>query len=139
VAKQVEEALTLVHLEEFLDRPATNLSGGQQQRLALARAIIGNPKLQLLDEPLSNLDAKLREEMRGEMKRVQQALGVTTIYVAHDQSEALSMLDTIAVMNNSIKINRRYQYEKSVYCIHGRSFNGYSVKPRHPDGGPCCA
>ena len=95
----MEEALTLVHLEEFLDRPATNLSGGQQQRLALARAIVGNPKLLLLDEPLSNLDAKLRDEMRGELKRVQQALGVTTIYVTHDQSEALSMADTLAVMN----------------------------------------
>jgi iron(III) transport system ATP-binding protein len=99
VAKQVEEALTLVHLEELLDRQATNLSGGQQQRLALARAIVGNPKLLLLDEPLSNLDAKLRDEMRGELKRVQQALGVTTIYVTHDQSEALSMADTLAVMN----------------------------------------
>ncbi len=99
VAKQVEEALTLVHLGELMDRPATNLSGGQQQRLALARAIVGEPKLLLLDEPLSNLDAKLRDEMRGELKRVQQALGVTTIYVTHDQSEALSMSDTIAVMN----------------------------------------
>lgn len=99
VAKQVVEALALVHLGELKDRPATNLSGGQQQRLALARAIVGEPKLLLLDEPLSNLDAKLRDEMRGELKRVQQALGVTTIYVTHDQSEALSMSDTIAVMN----------------------------------------
>jgi iron(III) transport system ATP-binding protein len=99
VAGQVEKALTLVHLEEYKERPATNLSGGQQQRLALARAIVREPKLLLLDEPLSNLDAKLRDEMRLELKRVQRALGLTTIYVTHDQTEALSMSDTVAVMN----------------------------------------
>lgn len=99
IAGQVEKALALVHLEELKERPATNLSGGQQQRLALARAIVREPKLLLLDEPLSNLDAKLRDEMRLELKRVQQALGLTTIYVTHDQTEALSMSDTVAVMN----------------------------------------
>jgi iron(III) transport system ATP-binding protein len=97
--KRVEKALALVHLDELKERPATDLSGGQQQRLALARAVVGEPKLLLLDEPLSNLDAKLREELRGELKRVQQTLGVTTIYVTHDQTEALSMADTVAVMN----------------------------------------
>ena len=97
-AGQVEKALALVHLDELKDRPATDLSGGQQQRLALARAVVGEPKLLLLDEPLSNLDAKLRDEMRGELKRVQQTLGITTIYVTHDQGEALSMSDTVAVM-----------------------------------------
>ncbi|MFC1815451.1 ABC transporter ATP-binding protein [Thermodesulfobacteriota bacterium] len=97
--EQVDEALRLVHLEKLKDRPATNLSGGQQQRLALARAVVGEPQLLLLDEPLSNLDAKLRDEMRGELKRVQRTLGVTTIYVTHDQGEALSMSDTVAVMN----------------------------------------
>jgi len=98
-AEQVENALELVHLEDLKDRPATNLSGGQQQRLALARAVVGKPQLLLLDEPLSNLDAKLRDEMRGELKRVQRTLGVTAVYVTHDQGEALSMSDTIAVMN----------------------------------------
>lgn len=97
--ERVEKALALVHLEELKDRPATNLSGGQQQRLALARAVVREPKLLLLDEPLSNLDAKLRDEMREELKRVQQTLGITTIYVTHDQTEALSMSDTVAVMN----------------------------------------
>ncbi len=99
LANRVEKALALVHLEDLKERPATNLSGGQQQRLALARAIVREPKLLLLDEPLSNLDAKLRDEMRGELKRVQRTLGLTTIYVTHDQTEALSMSDTVAVMN----------------------------------------
>jgi iron(III) transport system ATP-binding protein len=99
VAEKVEKALALVHLEELKERPATNLSGGQQQRLALARAVVREPKLLLLDEPLSNLDAKLRDEMRSELKRVQRTLGLTTVYVTHDQTEALSMSDTVAVMN----------------------------------------
>ncbi len=99
IKDRVEKALHLVHLEELGQRPATNLSGGQQQRLALARAVVREPKLLLLDEPLSNLDAKLRDEMRVELKRVQRTLGLTTIYVTHDQTEALSMSDTVAVMN----------------------------------------
>ena len=97
---QVEKALTLVQLERLKNRPATDLSGGQQQRLALARAIVGEPKLLLLDEPLSNLDTKLRIEMRRELKRVQKTLGITTVYVTHDQGEALSMADTMGVMND---------------------------------------
>lgn len=99
IKERVEKALHLVQLEELGQRAATNLSGGQQQRLALARAVVREPKLLLLDEPLSNLDAKLRDEMRVELKRVQRALGLTTIYVTHDQTEALSMSDTVAVMN----------------------------------------
>jgi iron(III) transport system ATP-binding protein len=82
------------------DRPATRLSGGQQQRVALARAIVRKPRLLLLDEPLSNLDAALREEMRNELRRLQQQIGVTTVYVTHDQTEALEMSDRIAVMDN---------------------------------------
>ena len=81
------------------DRPATRLSGGQQQRVALARAIVRKPRLLLLDEPLSNLDAALREEMRNELRRLQQQIGVTTVYVTHDQTEALELSDRIAVMD----------------------------------------
>lgn len=93
---RVLEAVALDHLAE---REATKLSGGQQQRLALARALVMKPKLLLLDEPLSNLDAKLREKMRFELKRMQSQFKITTIYVTHDQSEALALSDEIAVMN----------------------------------------
>jgi iron(III) transport system ATP-binding protein len=98
IARLVGEALDTVNLGGFGDRSATRLSGGQQQRVALARAIVRKPRLLLLDEPLSNLDASLREEMRNELRRLQQQLGVTTVYVTHDQSEALEMSDSIAVM-----------------------------------------
>ena len=98
IERDVEQALSTVGLSGYGDRPATRLSGGQQQRVALARAIVHRPKLLLLDEPLSNLDAALREEMRIELRRLQQQIGVTTIYVTHDQSEALAMSDRIAVM-----------------------------------------
>jgi iron(III) transport system ATP-binding protein len=80
------------------DRPAPKLSGGQQQRVALARAVVGRPSLLLFDEPLSNLDAKLRERMRHEIRELQQRLKITTVYVTHDQTEALAISDTIAVM-----------------------------------------
>src|SRR5260221_7825933 len=80
-------------------REATKLSGGQQQCLALARAVVMEPRILLLDEPLSNLDAKLRERMRFELKRLQRELGITTVYVTHDQSEALALSHSIAVMN----------------------------------------
>ncbi len=89
----------VVALTGFEQRSPTQLSGGQQQRVALARAIVREPQLLLLDEPLSNLDAKLREEMRVELKSLQKRIGVTTVYVTHDQSEALAMSDGIAVMN----------------------------------------
>jgi iron(III) transport system ATP-binding protein len=92
------EALDKVGLLGFSDRPAPKLSGGQQQRVALARAIAGSPKSLLLDEPLSNLDAKLREEMRIEIRKLQGRLGITALYVTHDQTEALSMSDQIAIM-----------------------------------------
>ncbi len=97
--ERIEKALTLVGLEQFAHRMATQLSGGQQQRLSLARAIVREPKVLLLDEPLSNLDAKLRERMRGELSAIQRRLGVTTLFVTHDQIEALSMSDRIAVMD----------------------------------------
>jgi iron(III) transport system ATP-binding protein len=91
--------LEMVGLGAFATRPATQLSGGQQQRLALARAFTREPRLLLLDEPLSNLDAQLREQMRVELKRLQQETGVTAVYVTHDQAEALAISDRVAVMN----------------------------------------
>jgi iron(III) transport system ATP-binding protein len=99
IRKRVERVLAAVALDEFTDREATRLSGGQQQRLALARALVMEPQLLLLDEPMSNLDAKLRERMRFELKRLQRELGLTTVYVTHDQSEALALSHAIAVMN----------------------------------------
>lgn len=99
IATRVEEVLRVVGLDGLGARSATKLSGGQQQRVALARALVGRPDVLLLDEPLSNLDAKLRTQMRTELKRIQAALGVTTIYVTHDQTEALSMADELAVMS----------------------------------------
>jgi iron(III) transport system ATP-binding protein len=96
---KVMRVLSAVALDDLADRPATKLSGGQQQRLALARALVMEPRLLLLDEPLSNLDAKLRERMRFELKRTQRELGITTVYVTHDQSEALALSHEIAVMS----------------------------------------
>lgn len=102
IGKRVENALHLVDLAGLAERSVTQLSGGQQQRVALARAIVIEPAILLLDEPLSNLDAKLREEMRSEIKSLQRRLGITTIYVTHDQDEALSLSDRIAVMKTGI-------------------------------------
>ncbi|MGX1096394.1 ABC transporter ATP-binding protein [Amorphus sp. MBR-141] len=99
IEDMVLAALRTVSLDGFSSRPATRLSGGQQQRVALARAIVRRPRLLLLDEPLSNLDASLREEMRNELKNLQQQIGVTTIYVTHDQTEALEMSDQIAIID----------------------------------------
>jgi iron(III) transport system ATP-binding protein len=96
---RVMRVLTAVQLSHLVDREATKLSGGQQQRLALARALVMEPQLLLLDEPLSNLDAKLRDAMRTELKRLQRELGLTTVYVTHDQGEALALSHEIAVMS----------------------------------------
>jgi iron(III) transport system ATP-binding protein len=100
IQTRVMKVLESVELAQYHDRDATRLSGGQQQRLALARALVMEPKLLLLDEPLSNLDSKLREKMRFELKKIQRELGITTIYVTHDQSEALALSHQIAVMRN---------------------------------------
>ena len=102
VNERVEEALSLVRLDQLGGRIATKLSGGQQQRLALARALVTRPELLLLDEPLSNLDAGLRDHMRGELRAMQRRTGVTTLYVTHDQAEAFSMSDVIAVMDAGV-------------------------------------
>ncbi|HYL81960.1 MAG TPA: ABC transporter ATP-binding protein, partial [Candidatus Acidoferrum sp.] len=96
---RVTESLQLVQMEPLADRRPDQLSGGQQQRVALARAMALQPRLLLLDEPRSNLDAKLRVEMRTEIRRLQQKLGITTIYVTHDQEEALAISERLAVMN----------------------------------------
>ena len=102
VKERVYEALSLVNMEQYIDRRATQLSGGQQQRLSLARALVRQPAVLLLDEPLSNLDAKLREQMRKELRLIQRRLKVTTIFVTHDQVEALSMSNRIAVMKDGV-------------------------------------
>jgi iron(III) transport system ATP-binding protein len=97
--KQVEETLALVNLAGLGGRYPNELSGGQQQRVALARSLVVEPSILLLDEPLSNLDAKLRERMRGELKELQRRTGITFVYVTHDQAEALALSDQVAVMN----------------------------------------
>jgi len=99
IQERVLKALSLVQLSGLEKRPAPFLSGGQQQRLALARALVREPEVLLLDEPLSNLDAKLREETRLEIRGLVKRLGITTLYVTHDQVEALTMSDVVAVMN----------------------------------------
>ncbi|MCJ8139045.1 ABC transporter ATP-binding protein [Falsirhodobacter halotolerans] len=96
---RVAEALRVVRLEAFAERRPAELSGGQQQRVAIARAIVIEPEILLLDEPLSNLDARLRDEMRFELRDIQTRTGITTLFVTHDQQEALTMCDRIAVMN----------------------------------------
>lgn len=97
--KRVDELLAMIHLPGFADRSVNKLSGGQRQRIAIARALAISPKLFLLDEPLSALDAKLREAMQVELRQLQQRLGITTIVVTHDQREAMTMADTVVVMN----------------------------------------
>jgi len=101
-AQRVEDMLKTVRIEEYQDRLPERLSGGQQQRVALARAIVVHPSVLLMDEPLSNLDAKLRVEMRGAIRDIQKKVGITTVYVTHDQEEALCISDRIAVMHEGV-------------------------------------
>ena len=97
-----DEFMKLVHVDEYADRMPDRLSGGQQQRVALARALVIKPDVLLMDEPLSNLDAKLRVEMRGIIKKIQNEVGITTVYVTHDQEEAMAVSDRIAVMSGGV-------------------------------------
>lgn len=102
IKTRVKEVIDLIQMEGFEDRKPAQLSGGQQQRVALARGLVNMPKVLLLDEPLSSLDMKLRKEMEVELKRIQKKLGITFIYVTHDQDEALSMSDRVAIINNGV-------------------------------------
>jgi iron(III) transport system ATP-binding protein len=117
--RRVSDALEIVGLLELADRPSPNLSGGQQQRIAVARAIVGEPKLLLLDEPLSNLDAKLRNQMRTDLGNLQKRLGHTMVYVTHDQEEALALSDRIALMRGGEIIEEGTP--RTMYC-----------SPKHP-------
>jgi multiple sugar transport system ATP-binding protein len=102
IDEKVSEAARILDLTEHLDRRPANLSGGQRQRVAMGRAIVRDPKAFLMDEPLSNLDAKLRVQMRTEVSRIQQRLGTTTVYVTHDQTEAMTLGDRVAVMRSGV-------------------------------------
>jgi iron(III) transport system ATP-binding protein len=99
IRRRIAEVLSLTELIGLEQRAPNPLSGGQQQRVALARALVMEPKVLLFDEPLSNLDAKPREQMRAEIRRIQQTLGITSVYVTHDQAEAMTLSDRIVIMN----------------------------------------
>ncbi len=118
--ERVENALRIVHLSQYAQRLPSQLSGGQQQRVALARALVAAPKLLLLDEPLSNLDAKLRESMRFEIKEIQRSLGITVVYVTHDQTEAMAMSDRIFLINRGV-----VQQSGSPFEIYNRPVNQF--------------
>jgi ABC-type Fe3+/spermidine/putrescine transport system ATPase subunit len=123
IKEKTTRALELVGLARLADRFATRLSGGQRQRVALARAIVYQPKVVLFDEPLSNLDAKLREQMRLELVRLQHEVGITSIYVTHDQTEALVMSDRVVVMDNGV-----IQQIGDPQTIYGRPANRFVAK-----------
>ena len=108
-----EKALRLVEMDHFADRPAPALSGGQQQRVAIARALVFEPEVLLLDEPLSNLDARLRAQMGDEFRSLQKRLGITTLYVTHDQDEAMALSDRVVLMRSG-KIYRSGRRRTSI-------------------------
>jgi putative spermidine/putrescine transport system ATP-binding protein len=120
IRRRVDEAIRLVQLEDHAGKLPGQLSGGQQQRVAIARAVVLEPSLVLMDEPLSNLDAKLRSEMRTEIRRLHQSLGLTTIYVTHDQEEALSLADRLVVLRHG-----RVQQSGSPEELYGEPVNVY--------------
>ena len=130
IEQRVRAMLSLVQLPELGDRYPSQLSGGQQQRVAIARALVLEPRLLLLDEPLSNLDAKLRIEMRAEIKRIHASLGLTCIYVTHDQTEALSLSDWIVVMRDGIVMqagppSEIYNHPKNVFVADFMGFRNF--------------
>jgi multiple sugar transport system ATP-binding protein len=114
IKERVESAAEMMGINRLLDRKPSELSGGQQQRVALGRAIVRDPAVFLMDEPLSNLDAKLRSQMRTELQRIQENLGVTTVYVTHDQTEAMTMGDRIAILDDG----RLQQVGTPLECYH---------------------
>jgi ABC-type sugar transport system ATPase subunit len=119
-SRRVREAAALVRVDQLLDRRPAQLSGGQQQRVALARALVKRPDILLLDEPLSNLDARLRHEMRGEIKRLQKEVGITAVFVTHDQLEALTMADRVALMRDGVL--QAYATPDELYARPGNRF-----------------
>ena len=142
IRERVHRILDVVELAAYAERPATKLSGGQQQRLALARALVAGPELLLLDEPLSNLDAKLRESMRFELKRLQREVGATAVYVTHDQAEALTLSNRIAVMNEGkiVQVGTPREVYTRPSCRFAAEFVGVSnfidgvISDASPDG-----
>ena len=132
VERRVGELLDLIQIRHLAGRKATSLSGGQQQRLALARALVMEPPVLLLDEPLSNLDTRLREDLRVELMRLQRRLGVTAVYVTHDQSEALAMSSVLAVMKDG-RIEQsappREVFNKPASAFVARFIGGHNVLP----------
>lgn len=123
IQKAVEDALALVQLSGYEERMPSELSGGQRQRVAIARALVGQPKVLLLDEPLGALDLQLRRQMQIELKRLQKQLGITFVYITHDQEEALNMSDRIAVMKNGL-----FQQIDSPSAIYDRPKNAYVAR-----------
>jgi len=130
--ERVQQAMNIVGLQDLAERYSSRLSGGQQQRVALARAIVAEPDVMLLDEPLSNLDATLRSQMRIELRRLQKEIGVTTVLVTHDQQEALSMSDRIAVMSAGqvLEVNTpRNLYERPVTTFSAQFIGSANTLP----------
>lgn len=137
IRRRVAEALELVRLSGFERRWADELSGGQRQRVALARALVVHPRLLLLDEPFSNLDSELREELRAEVARLQKRLGITTLFVTHDQAEAVAVADRIALMMAGaiVQVGRpRDFYERPAEAQVARFFGNTNIFPAHKRG-----
>ena len=140
IRKRVDEAARILDITELLDRKPKQLSGGQRQRVAMGRAIVRNPKVFLFDEPLSNLDAKLRVQMRTEIKKVHQQVRTTTVYVTHDQVEAMTLADRVVVMNggNIEQVGTPQQlYHNPQDALRRRLHRlaGHELHPLPPGGG----
>ncbi len=130
IDKKVDEAAEILELGSHLDRKPANLSGGQRQRVAMGRAIVRDPKAFLMDEPLSNLDAKLRVQMRTQVARIQQQLGTTMLYVTHDQTEAMTLGDRVAVMRARDHPAGRHARRSSTKTRSTSSWPASSARPR---------